>query len=99
MKTEEIEEINAHISDALEQWHSVMLTADADKWAYHLEYTADDLLGALYIFNHVAQNIGIKNRTLDLSNIGEVGEQLRQLVKMMTGCDPAELLSGNKKAN
>lgn len=94
MKTEEIKEINQHISDALEQWQNVMLNADADQWAYHLEYTADDLLGALYIFNHVAQNIGIKNGTLNISNVGDVGAQLRQLVKMMTGSDPAELLSG-----
>jgi hypothetical protein len=34
---EQIKEVNQHISDALEQWSTTMLVADADEWAYHFE--------------------------------------------------------------
>jgi hypothetical protein len=64
----EIKEINEHISDALEMWQNIMLEADAGKWAYHLDYNDRDLLNALYIFNHVAQNIAIKKGYLNEQN-------------------------------
>lgn len=57
---EQIEEINQHISEALEQWSDIMLMADADEWAYYIEYSDKDLLNALYIFNHVASSMAIK---------------------------------------
>lgn len=90
-KPDQIEEINQHISDALDQWASIMLAADADEWAYHLEYSQQDLFNAVCIFNHVAQNIGIKNGTLDLSNIKEAGLRLKEVVKTLTGYDSAQL--------
>ena len=58
---EDIKEINKHISDALKQWSEIMLLADSDEWSYSLEYSDEDVLNALYIFNHVAQNIAIKS--------------------------------------
>ena len=85
-------EINEHISLALERWSGLMLTAEADRWAYYLEYTGRDLFNALYIFNHVAQNIGIKNGTInDPDKATEAGLRLRELVKSMTGFDSADL--------
>ena len=65
---EEIKEVNEHISAALEMWQDVMLQADAMEWAYYLNYTDEDLLNALYIFNHVAQNIAIKKGYLNEEN-------------------------------
>ena len=56
----QIKEINQHISDALQQWADIMLLADADNWAYHLEYSDEDVFNAVYIVNHVLMNRGIK---------------------------------------
>lgn len=66
---EQIKEINQHISEALDEWSKVMVEADANNWAYHLEYSDEDLLNALMIFNHVAGNIAIKNGFLDEKNV------------------------------
>lgn len=96
MKNDQIKEINQHISDALKQCQNVMLKADADEWACCLEYTAEDLFNALYIFNHVAQNIGIKNKTLDVSNVEAAGAKLRETVKILTGYDPRQLVCNDK---
>ena len=85
-------EINRHISEALEQWANIMLMADADQWAYHLDYSECDLFNALYIFNHVAENIGIKNGTISTPDkAAELGTQLKEIVKLMTGLDSAHL--------
>lgn len=62
---EKIKEINQHISDAIEEWSTIMLRADADGWAVWFDYTDRDLMNALYIFNHVAQNIAIKSDYYD----------------------------------
>ena len=58
MNNEAIKEINQHIRE----WSDIMLKADL--WAYELNYTDEDLL-ALYIFNHVAQNVAIKSGFLN----------------------------------
>lgn len=88
---EQIKEINQHISDALEQWSSIMVQADADNWAYHLNYSEQDALRAIFIFNHVLMNIGIKNGVLDENNVIERSEQLRQFIKDFCGLDTVEL--------
>ena len=56
----QIAEINKHIRDGINQWADIMLTADADQWAYDLTYFPRDLMNATLIFQHVASNIGIK---------------------------------------
>lgn len=56
-----IKKINKEISGALKFWQEMLLISDADEWACYLEYSDEDLLNALYIFNHVAQNIAIKS--------------------------------------
>lgn len=85
----EIKEINRHIRDGINQWADVMLTADADEWAYRLDYYPRDLMNATLIFQHVASNIGIKAGRIDSGQRAtEYGERLRQLVIDMTGYDP-----------
>jgi hypothetical protein len=70
MKNEKasIRKINKEISGALKFWQDMLNLADADEWAYYLNYSDEDLFNALYIFNHVAQNIAIKNGFLDMDN-------------------------------
>jgi hypothetical protein len=91
MNKEEIKEINSHISDALEQWAYIMVTADADEWAYMLDYSEKDALNALSIFNHVLSNIGIKNGTLNEDNAVNRAQNLCNLVKDLIGIDSIEL--------
>lgn len=91
MNKEKIKEINSHISDALEQWAAIMVTADADEWAYLLDYSEQDALNALTIFNHVLSNIGIKNGTLNEETVLNSAQKLRNLVKDMICIDSIEL--------
>jgi hypothetical protein len=87
----EIEEINTHISDALSQWSEIMLHADADNWAYNLNYSDEDLLNAFFIFNHVATNIAIKNGALTGENAVSKMYRLRDAIKNCYGFDTVEL--------
>jgi hypothetical protein len=83
-------EINQHISDALEQWSTTMLVADADEWAYHLNYSEQDAMNAIFILNHVLSNIGIKNGVLNDKNVIEKSNKLREFVKDFCGLDTVE---------
>ena len=86
----QIAEVNKHIRDGINQWADIMLTADADQWAYDLKYFPRDLMNATLIFQHVASNIGIKAGLIDEKKAVEFGQRLRQLVIDMTGYDPHE---------
>lgn len=87
----EIKEINTHISDALKQWSALMLHADADNWAYNLNYSDEDLLNAFFIFHHVASNIAIKNGALTEENAVSKMYKFREAVKECFGFDTVEL--------
>lgn len=91
MNKEKIKEINSHISDALEQWSAIMVTADADEWSYWLDYSEKDALNALTIFNHILSNIGIKNGTLNEETVLNSAQKLCHLVKDLIGIDSIEL--------
>lgn len=86
----QIAEINKHIREGINQWADIMLTADADRWAYNLRYFPRDLMNATLIFQHVASNIGIHAGCIDEKNAVEFGQRLRQLIIDMTGYDPHE---------
>lgn len=86
-----IKEVNSHISDALKQWADIMLLADADNWAYHLNYSDQDALNAIFIFNHVLSNIGIKNGVLNDKNVIEKSKKLREFIKDYCGLDTIEI--------
>lgn len=88
---EKIKEINWHISEALKQWSNVMIKADADQWAYFLEYSDEDMLNALFIFNHVWQNHGIKAGILNNENALEKMEKFKRVVMETFGVDTIEL--------
>ena len=88
---EQIKEINQHISDALQQWADIMLLADADNWSYQLNYSDKDALNAIFIFNHVLSNIGIKNGVLNDKNVIEKSKKLREFIKDYCGLDTIEI--------
>lgn len=91
-----IPEINQHIRDGINQWADIMLTAEADQWAYDLSYFPRDLMNATLIFQGVASNIGIKAGRIDEEKAVEFGQRLRQLVIDMTGYDPNEFWKDQK---
>lgn len=87
----EIKKINKDISGALRFWQDMLLIADADEWAYYLDYSEEDLFNALYIFNHVAQNIAIKNGCFTEENVVEKMAKYREGIKEGFGFDTVEL--------
>ena len=88
-----LKEINTAIRDGINQWADVMLESEVKQWAYRLDYFPRDLMNAIYIFQHVASNIGIKAGRIDEQNTEEFGHRLRQLVIDMTGYDPHGILN------
>jgi hypothetical protein len=92
-----LKEINTAIRDGLNQWADVMLESEAKQWAYRLDYFPRDLMNAIYIFQHVASNIGIKAGVINEQNTTDFGNRLRQLVIDMTGYDPHGILSDLEK--
>ena len=91
-----IPEINQHIRDGINQWADIMLTAEADQWAYDLHYFPRDLMNATLIFQCVASSIGIHAGLINEEKAVEFGQRLRQLVIDMTGYDPHEFWKDQK---
>lgn len=91
MKQSEIKEINEHISDALQQWSEIMVTADADSWSFLLNYNDEDVLNSLQMFIHVASNVAIKNRTLNDKNVTDKFKVFTDALKECFGIDSIEL--------
>lgn len=91
MNEDKIKEINKHISDALEQWSDITTLADADNWAYHLEYSDADLLNAFRIFIHTWSNRAIKEGLLTEENVGEKMHEFAHAVYNTFGIDTIEL--------
>lgn len=91
MNEDKIKEINKHISDALEQWSDITTLADADNWAYHLEYSDADLLNAFRLFFHVWNNRAIKTGCLTIENGAEKVQEFKHSVYNTFGVDTIEL--------
>ena len=87
----QVKKINKEISGALKFWQDMLLISDADQWSYLLNYSEEDLLNALYIFNHVAQNIAIKKGYFTEDNAEEKMAKFRKGIKEGFGFDTIEL--------
>lgn len=90
-----IKEINSAIREGINTWADIMLQSEADKWAVDLNYYPRDLMNACYIFQHIASNIGIKADRIDEAKAVEFGNRFRELIKDMTGYDPADTFNNN----
>lgn len=91
LKNEEIKEINKHLSNGLKHWAELLIMANADEWAYYLDFNDEDFFHALWIFNSVAQNIAIKSDYLNGKNVEGKGVAFRNAIKDFCGIDPVEL--------
>ena len=88
---EKIKIINQAISEALRRWSNIVITADADEWAYFLEQSDEDMLNALFIFNHVWQNRAIKEGIFNPENATEKMEKFKSTVMDIFGVDTIKL--------
>lgn len=83
-------EINKAIREVLNQLADTMLCADADGWAYELNYFPRDIMNAIFIFQHVCSTAGIKSGRITEETAKIYGRRLRQLVIDMTGLTPGK---------
>lgn len=86
-----IKETNRHIKQGIGDWANIMLLADADEWAYYLDYDERDIQSVAIIFNHVLCNVGIKNGHVTSENAETFGTIMRDLILDMTGYDTASI--------
>ena len=61
--------------------------SDADNWSYEYEFTEDDVMNAVGIFNSVISNVGIKKRLLTEENAFKYGISIHELVSQYAGVD------------
>lgn len=87
-----IQKINELISEGLSQWYGVLLTADADQWSFLLDFSDEDALNAIGIFQCVLQNIGIKRGYINEQNATQLGKDLRKLIQEFCGIDTHKLI-------
>jgi hypothetical protein len=88
---EHIQEINNHISDALEQWANITTMADADEWAYLLSYSDVDCLNVIRLFFHVLSNRAIKDGILTEENTMGKITKFKETLHDTFGIDTIEL--------
>lgn len=89
-----VREVQVHISDVLKEWADIMLDIEAHQKAHLLHYSEQDLVNAMYIFEHVLLNIAIHNGSITPQNVNkatEMGKDLREYVKKYTGLDTHEI--------
>ena len=90
-----VREVQIHISDALKEWSDIMLEIEARNKAHLLHYNEQDLVNAMYIFEHVLFNVAIHNGSITPENVDkatEMGRDLREYVKKYTGLDTHEIV-------
>ena len=90
-----VREVQIHISDVLKEWADIMLEIEARNKAYLLHYNEQDLVNAMYIFEHVLSNVAIHNGSITPENVDkatEMGRNLREYVKKYTGLDTHEIV-------
>ena len=94
-----IQQVNEGLRELMNTLADMMLMSEADQWAYLLNYFPRDIMNAVYIFQHVVSNVGIKSGRIDEKTAVEYGHRLSQLVNDMTGYKPAEWIEKENKDN
>jgi hypothetical protein len=94
-----ITQVNEGLRGLMNTLADMMLMSEADQWAYLLSYFPRDIMNAVYIFQHVVSNVGIKQGRIDEKTAVEYGHRLSQLVSEMTGYTPADWMDKELKDN
>ena len=94
-----IQQVNEGLREMMNTLADMMLMSEADQWAYLLSYFPRDIMNALYIFQHVVSNVGIKSGRIDEKTAVEYGHRLSQFVNEMTGYTPADWMEKELKQN
>lgn len=91
VSTDVVRKVNDNVRMGLGLFADALIISESERWAYRLRYSAQDMMNATFLFQHVVSNIGIKAGHIDEAKAVEFGERLRQLVIDMTGIDPHEV--------
>lgn len=94
-----IQQVNEGLRELMNTLADMMLMSEADQWAYLLSYFPRDIMNAVYIFQHVVSNVGIKSGRIDEKTAVEYGHRLSQFVNEMTGYTPADWMDKELKQN
>ena len=94
-----VQQVNEGLRGQMNTLADMMLMSEADQWAYLLNYYPRDIMNAVYIFQHVVSNVGIKSGRIDEKTAVEYGHRLSQLVFDMTGYKPADWIEKENKQN
>ena len=94
-----ITQVNEGLRGQMNTLADIMLMSEADQWAYLLNYYPRDIMNAVYIFQHVVSNVGIKSGRIDEKTAVEYGHRLSQFVNEMTGYTPADWMEKELKQN
>ena len=94
-----VQQVNEGLRGQMNTLADIMLMSEADQWAYLLNYYPRDIMNAVYIFQHVVSNVGIKSGRIDEKTAVEYGHRLSQLVFDMTGYKPADWIEKENKQN
>ena len=94
-----IQQVNEGLREQMNTLADMMLMSEADQWAYMLNYFPRDIMNAVYIFQHVVSNVGIKSGHIDEKTAVEYGHRLSQFVFDMTGYKPADWMEKENKDN
>ena len=82
--------VNEGLREMMNTLADMMIMSEADQWAYLLSYFPRDIMNAVYIFQHVVSNVGIKSGRINEKTAVEYGHRLSQFVNEMTGYTPAD---------
>lgn len=94
-----VQQVNEGLRGQMNTLADIMLMSEADQWAYLLNYFPRDIMNAVYIFQHVVSNVGIKSGRIDEKTAVEYGHRLSQFVNEMTGYTPADWMDKELKQN
>lgn len=94
-----VQQVNEGLRKQMNTLADIMLMSEADQWAYLLNYYPRDIMNAVYIFQHVVSNVGIKSGRIDEKTAVEYGHRLSQFVNEMTGYTPADWMDKELKQN
>lgn len=89
---EQIEEINQHIRESLDEWSEILLEADYSGWGADLYFNEEDLLNILQIFTSIWSNNAIKRGIFTEDNVTQKMELFKDTINNVFGVNTVTLV-------